>query len=151
MRRADPLQETFLMSSSPLHSILQAAKLGYLHHLRSGGHNCRHLVTARNQLDHFLHWAEACSVYHADQLGHQLIYDYQSHFDYQLYCVRLTRRRAGESLQLNRHWRDYIEQLETLRGWLLWLYLEGATSDDLSHCVERSLSKTRLDAAAKSK
>jgi hypothetical protein len=135
--------------SSPLHSILQAAKLGYLGHLHSGGYNCRRLARACSHLDHFLHWAEACSVYRADQLGHQLIYDYQNHFDYQLYCVRLTRRRAKTSFELNRHWRNYTEQLEALRGWLFWLYLTGATGDDLSHCVERSLSKTRLDAAAK--
>jgi hypothetical protein len=84
--------------SSTLHSILQAAKLSYLHQLRSGGYTCRHLVRTRNRLDHFLHWSEACDIYRADQLGHQLIYDYQNHFDYQLYCQRLTRRRAKASL-----------------------------------------------------
>jgi hypothetical protein len=58
--------------SSPLYTILQAAKLGYLHQLRSAGSDYRHLVRTAGRLDHFLHWTEACDIYRADQLGHQL-------------------------------------------------------------------------------
>lgn len=135
--------------SSPLLTILQGAKLGYLGHLRRIDDRA-HLATTRDHLDHFLHWTEACDIYRADQLGHQLIYDYQNHFDYQLYCVPLSRDRDRASLELRSSWRAHRDYLQTLRGWLFWLYSEGVTSDDLSNCIERKLSEKRIEAVAKS-